>query len=344
VRVGIVLLTGIGDVVHGLPVANALKRDDPGTRILWVAEPAPAEVLRHHPAVDEVVVFRKSRGVSGVFSLRNDLRDRSCQLALNMQRYGKSLFPLLLMGAGRRIGLPPSKTRDGISFFHTEHLPEGPWRHTQDLFLEFLDALEIPREPVEWRITLSREEERAQRTFFRELGGRPVAGMVLATANRHKDWPAERYVALAEALEGMGYRVLLLGGPGERERTAAQLVLELADADPISTLGDSVRRLIWLVQGSDLVVSPDTGPLHIAHALDVPVVGLFGHSNPWRVGPWRRFRDLVVDRYTDPGAEPDPSGYEPKDGRMERIAVDDVLERVERARERYGAGTRKALA
>lgn len=340
-RVGMILLTGIGDVVHGLPVANAIKRARPRSRILWVAEPAPAKVLLHHPAVDEVVVFRRARGASGVLSLWKEMRGRSCPVALNLQRYGKSLFPLVFMRAGRRIGLPPSKTRDGVAFFHTEHVPEGPWRHTQELFLEFLDVLGVPREPVEWRITLSEQEREEQRAFFRELGPGPVAGLVLASANPEKDWPAARYAPLADELEAMGYTVLLLGGPSEGERQAARRVLDEARGEPISTLGDSVRRLIWLIRGSDLVVSPDTGPLHIAHALDVPVVGLFGHSNPWRVGPWKRFHDLVVDRYTDPDEEPDPSSYQPRDGRMERISVEDVLERVERARQRYGAGERK---
>jgi heptosyltransferase I len=94
--------------------------------------------------------------------------------------------------------------------------------------------------------------------------------------------------------------------------------------------------MMWMVAGVDLLISPDTGPLHLAHALGTPVIGLFGHTNPARVGPWRAFRDLVVDRYTEPGAPPDPTGYEPKLGRMERIAVADVLERVERARAIYG--------
>ena len=101
--------------------------------------------------------------------------------------------------------------------------------------------------------------------------------------------------------------------------------------------------MMWTVDGIDLLVSPDTGPLHVAHALAVPVVGLFGHTSPWRVGPWRRYRDLVVDAYTEPGEAPDPSAYEPKLGRMETIGVDAVLERVMRAAVRYGARERKRL-
>jgi heptosyltransferase I len=108
-----------------------------------------------------------------------------------------------------------------------------------------------------------------------------------------------------------------------------------AGRPPVDATGDSVRRLMTRIAGSSLVIAPDTGPLHLAHAMGVPVIGLFGHTNPWRVGPYRRFRDLVIDRYTDPGAPPDPADYLPKSGRMETITVRDVLEKVEVARWRY---------
>ncbi|MBW3533735.1 MAG: glycosyltransferase family 9 protein [Gemmatimonadetes bacterium] len=336
----IVLLTGIGDVVHGLPLATDLKRDDPTRRVVWVAEPAPARVLDHHPDVDEVVVFHKRRGLAGLMALAESFRGRSCDLTLNMQRYLKGAFPALLSGAAVRVGLPPSKTRDGVAWLNTHHLPEGPWRHTQDMLLEYRDVLGLPPlARVLWRIRFSAPERAAQRRFLEALPpGRPVAGLVLGTANAKKDWPAERYPPLAAALTDMGYAVVLVGGPSPRERRVADLVLATRPAGVVDGLGDSVRAMMTQVDAADLLVSPDTGPLHIAHALDTPVVGLFGHTNPARVGPWRRFRDLVVDRYTDAGDPSDPSGYEPRMGRMETIAVEDVLSRVERARDRYGAG------
>ena len=117
----------------------------------------------------------------------------------------------------------------------------------------------------------------------------------------------------------------------------ARRIVTVSRASPVWALEDSVRRLLWKIQGSNLVISPDTGPLHIAHALDVPVIGLYGHTNPWRVGPYSKFHDLVVDRYTDLGEAPDSGAYAPKEGRMERIQAADVIARVERARERYGA-------
>jgi heptosyltransferase I len=84
------------------------------------------------------------------------------------------------------------------------------------------------------------------------------------------------------------------------------------------------------------VIAPDTGPVHIARALDIPVIGLYGHTNPWRVGPYRKFQDLWVDSYDEPGAPPDPANFEPRHERMERITVDDVMVRVHRAIGLYG--------
>ena len=337
-RICVVLLTGIGDVVHGLPVVNALMDEDPLREIVWVAEPGPAQLLRGHPSVREVVVFEKRSGIGGVLRLWRELRGRSFDLALNLQRYFKSVFPTIFSGAEVRIGLPPSKTRDGVSWFNTHHIAEAPWKHTQDLFLDALDVLGV-REPgrLEWRISLSPDEEREARSFFSRFDDRPVVGVVTGTANPRKDWIPGSYLPLVEALENdFGFQVLLLGGPGRRERETARRIMAGSGAAPVWGMEDSVRRLISKIRGSRLVISPDTGPVHIAHALDVPVIGLYGHTNPWRVGPYSKYHDLWVDRYTEPGEPPDPSGYDSKEGRMELIDVESVLERVERARERYG--------
>jgi len=288
--------------------------------------------------VDRIVVFRSREGVAGVRALHRAMRDVRADLTLNVQRYFKSVWPTLFSGSPLRVGLPPSKTRDGVRFVHTHVVEETPWKHSQDLFLDFRGALGVPRDaPVAWGITFSAEERAEQATFRATLEpDRPVVSLVLASANPRKDWHAEGYAAVADRAEReLGAQVLLLGGPSDRERRLADGVRARAATSPRDCLGDSVRRLMGLVALSDVVVAPDTGPLHIAHALGVPVVGLFAHTNPWRVGPYRRYHDLVVDRYTDPGEEPDPAGYLPKDHRMDMITVDDVMDRLHRARERY---------
>ncbi len=126
-------------------------------------------------------------------------------------------------------------------------------------------------------------------------------------------------------------QLLLVGGPGERETAIAREIQRTAGVPVAWGLGDGVRRHIWLLGNSDVVVAPDTGPLHIARAVGTPVVGLYGHSNPWRVGPYRAYEDLWIDRYTEPGAPPDPSSFAPKSGRMAQIRADEVLAKVAQA-------------
>lgn len=332
-NVCIVLLTGLGDVIHGLPVVNALKDHDPSRRITWVVEPMPAAALRHHPSVDEVVVYRKKDGLRGLRDLRRDLAGRAIDLALNLNVYLKSAWPTLLSRAPHRLGFGRDRAREGTWLAANHHLPPAPRRHTQDLFLEFLDHLGVPHGAPEWRIAFTAEERRQQAEFFAPLRDRPVVAIVPASAQASKDWLADRYARVVDALAGdFGYRTVLVGGPGAREQAIAREITERASVPPVWALGDSVRRLMWLVGGADLVIAPDTGPVHIARALGVPVIGLYGHTNPWRVGPYRAWQELWVDRYTEPGAAPDPSDATAKPGRMERITVEDVLERVQRAR------------
>jgi heptosyltransferase I len=309
----------------------------PHAEVTWIAEPAPAQVLKHHAHLHRVVVFRPRDGIRGVLGLRREMQGFQADLTLNIQRYFKGIWPTVFSRARYRVGLPRSKTRDGVRFSLTHSLQDGPWKHTQDMFLDFRGALGVPRDaPVTWDVRLSLEEEEEGRALCATLSGRPVASLVLASANPAKDCPPSLLAEVADALaEDYGFEVMLLGGPSSRERNIVSEVLRQASTPPVDATGDSVRRLMTRIAVSSLVIAPDTGPLHIAHAMGVPVIGLFGHTNPWRVGPYQRFRDLVVDRYTEPGAARDPARYLPRNGRTERITVQDVLEKVELAQWRY---------
>ena len=331
-HVCIVLLTGLGDVVHGLPVVNAMKRAWPATRITWVVEPMPAGILRPHPAIDEVIVYDKKQGVGGVLALRRQLAGRQFDLAINFNIYFKSIFATLFSGARERWTFGRDRARDGVWLAGNRHLPARPRRHTQDMFLEFVEVLGIDPYPLVWRLVITPDEMVQQRDFVERLDGRAAVAIVPASANRKKDWPADRYVEVVNAIEhDLGARAVLVGGPGEREVGAARHIESHASRPPLWMMGDGVRRLIWILDACAAAVSPDTGPLHIARALDTPVVGLFGHTNPWRVGPYRAFEELWIDAYTEPGDDPDPSDFTPKLGRMETIDARAVIEKVERA-------------
>jgi len=164
--------------------------------------------------------------------------------------------------------------------------------------------------------------------------------MVVATSKPEKDWFPERWVEVADALhEQFGMQVVLVGGKSERELAAERIVMEKARYKPRSELGSGLRNLVGILDASALVLSPDTGPLHMAVALERPVISLMGYTNPKRTGPYRRFHDLIVDAYGDPG-ENYPISMENRPGRMKRIETRDVLDKIALWKERYAANTR----
>ena len=129
-------------------------------------------------------------------------------------------------------------------------------------------------------------------------------------------------------------QVVLVGGQSEREQDAERTILTRARHKPRSELGSGLRKLVSILDASSLVLSPDTGPLHISVALDRPVISLMGYTNPKRTGPYRRFQDLIIDAYGDPGEDYGIT-MENRPGRMKRIQTRDVLEKVEVWRDRY---------
>ena len=183
---------------------------------------------------------------------------------------------------------------------------------------------------------LTDAERESQREYFRGAAGKPVATVIPASASHKKDWVPERWAEVADSLADSGFHVVLAGGPGEREQRIGRAIVAGAKIKPEWAMGDSIRRLMWLIGGSSLVIAPDTGPVHIARALNVPVIGIYGHTNPWRVGPWRAYEDLWVDHYTDSQSGPDPSDRKPKWEVMETISTGEVLEKVQLAVEKYG--------
>ncbi|NIR42834.1 MAG: glycosyltransferase family 9 protein [Gemmatimonadetes bacterium] len=332
-RICMVLLSGIGDVVHGLPIVNALERDDPERRITWIVESLGALLLRPHPAIDEVITFDRRRGLTAVTGLWRALRRLEFDTVINFNVYFKAIVPTAIARAPDKLAFGRDRARDLVWLFANHRLPARQTRHTQDRFLEFLAYLGIETEPIEWRIQLTEEEREAQSEFFRALAGRPTVGLVPTSGRPLKDWPVERFAETATALErDFGFEVVLLGGPGARETERARAVAESSEAAPRWALGNDLRRLVYLIDGLDLLIAPDTGPVHIARALGTPVIGLYGHTDPHEVGPYRAYEDLWIDRSRDEPERHAPGGW---DQRMELIAVSDVLDRVERALERY---------
>jgi heptosyltransferase I len=335
-------MSAVGDAVHVLPVINALKRANSLTRITWVLQPGPAALVRGHRSVDEIIVFDRSRGWRAFAAVRSELAKRTFDLVINLQVYFKAGIVTSFTRAPIKLGFDRSRARDFNWLFTNRKIPARPVQHVQDQYFEFLGALGLSPEPVEWDLGPWPKERTWQKDFIASID-RPIASIVIATSKPEKDWIPERWAEVCDILyEQYGMQVVLVGGTSERERAAERLVIAKARHRPRTELGSGLRRLVSILDASSLVISPDTGPLHMSVALDVPVISLMGYTNPKRTGPYRKFHDLIVDAYGDPG-EDYPISMENRPGRMPRIQVRDVLERVERWRVAYaGASTASA--
>ena len=332
-RVCVVLLSAVGDVVHTLPIVNALKRDDPTRHISWLLQPGPATLVRGHPAVDEVIVVERGRGWRGFLDARRALHARQFDVALALQDYLKAGVLAAFTRAPVRLGFDRARARDLSWLFTNAHLPPHPRQHVQDEYLEFLEALGIRAEPLEWRLG-PRDAERAWQRDFVSRFDRPIVSLVVGSSRPEKDWNAGRWAELAGALhDAYGLAPVVVGARTPREVHAEQTILARARAT-VSALDSGLPRLTAILDASALVISLDTGPLHMAVALGRPVVSLMGYTNPLRYGPYRRFQDLVVSAYgetTRDGA----LATDRRPGRMQRISVRDVLDAVDRWRAAY---------
>jgi heptosyltransferase I len=338
-RVCIVMMSAVGDAVHVLPVIAALKRANPAMHLTWVLQPGPATLVRGHPLVDEIIEFDRSAGLRGFLEIRRELGRRAFDLVINLQVYFKAGVITSFVRSPVKLGFDRARARDFNWLFTTHRIPPHAMQHVQDQYFEFCDWLDVPHEPVEWGLGPWAGEREWQREFYARLD-RPAAPIVVATSKPDKDWMPERWAEVCDALHAdFGLQPVLVGGRSPREEHAAQVILEHTHHKPVSALGSGLRKLVSIFDGAALVLSPDTGPLHVSVALDRPVVSLIGYSNPKRVGPYRKFRDLMIDAYGEP-EEDYPVSMENRRGRMGKISVRDVLDRVELWRSRYAGAER----
>jgi heptosyltransferase I len=333
-RIGIVMMSAVGDAVHVLPLLTALKRHAKDARITWVLQPGGAALVRGHWAVDEIIPFDRGRGWRAYPAVRRELARRPFDLVLALQVYFKAGIVTSFTHAPVKLGFDRARARDLNWLFTTHRIHAREGQHVQDQYFEFLDALGVPRGPIAWDLGPWEHERPRQREFFAPFD-RPIAPIVVATSKAEKDWMPERWAQVADVLyTDFGLQPVLVGGKSSRELAAERSILGLARTPVVSALGSGLRNLVGIIDGAALVLSPDTGPLHMTVALNRPVISLMGYTNPKRVGPYRRYHDLLVDAYGDPG-EDYPISMENRAGRMQRIGVRDVLDRVELWRSRY---------
>jgi lipopolysaccharide heptosyltransferase II len=285
-RILFVLLGAIGDVTRALPLLTRVRRAYPSAHIAWAVEPAAAPLLDYHPALNDLLLYQRSRGVQALLPFLRRVRQQHFDLVIDLQRHLKSGFISFWSGAPTRLGFHRQNTKEGNWLFNTQTIDAIPdFSLKLGQYLNFADALGLPSDGVSFDLRLRPEEEQHIETLLAETP-RPFAVFFLGSRWPSRFWFPQATAEVAQALQQeYGMAVVLVGG--QSEVGFAQEVCVATNGELTNLSGKTtLRDLIGIFSRARLAMGPDSGPMHIAAATGIPVISLWGATSPIRSAPW----------------------------------------------------------
>jgi len=346
----IVKLSAIGDVVHSLPFLEALRKRFPGARIDWVVEEDSSQVLVGHPALNRVILSRRkswqrrlSKTANPLFvfgellDFLNELRSCQYDLVIDLQGLLKSGILVGLSKGKRKIGM--SGSREGAGLFLNERpIPVDYGRHAIERYLTVTRYLGCNGAGGGGKIPFTESEGKSIDAILEHhrIGKRPLIAINPMAKWPTKLWEIDRFAVLAGRMrEELGCEIVFTGSSGDRP--VIDDVVGRMTNPPLNLAGrTSLKELAYLYTRCRLLVSTDTGPMHVAAAMGCPVVALFGPTAPWRTGPYGTAHTVIR---THAGCSPCFKKRCDHMTCMKEIRVDQVFEGV---KEVLAAGSRSA--
>jgi len=296
-RILIVRLGSLGDLVHTLPAVAALRRRFPHATIDWLVDAPHRSFLELVPIISSLVVL-PARTAAAWLETRRELRARNYDVALDFQGLLKSAALARLSGAKRVIGFDRASLREGMAApLYTERVEVDDSRHVIRKNLQLVASIVGAQgatafERLEFPLAVTASAGIQQ---FLKSAKTPFALLNPGAAWPNKRWPPDRFAAVARHLRDRhGLSSVVLWGPGELD--AANAIVRDSGGSAQLAPETGLPDLVGLAQHARLMISGDTGPTHIAGALGVPIVALFGPTTPVRNGPWSP-DDISIERY-----------------------------------------------
>lgn len=349
-RVCILRLSALGDCANVVPVIHTLQAARPDIRLTWIINQAEAALVADLPGVD-VLAFDKRGGRAAIRALGKRIKGQHFDALLNMHASWRANRISRLIKAERKIGFDARRARDCQRLFVGERIPRIDSRHVVDGFLAFAGHIGMPEPVYDWRVPIA-DTDREQAA--RLLGGdtREILFISPCSSHSRRNWQADRYAAAADhAVRRHGLRCVIVGAPSAQEKTMGQAI-EAAMTEPADNLvgATTLKQLIALFERGRLLVSPDSGPAHMASAAAIPTISLHAATDPRRSGAYLS-RELCVDyfaraaakyRNTTPDELPWGTRIEDDDSVMALIPVEAVTQRIDQAMAHGGSAQKTA--
>jgi heptosyltransferase I len=331
----ILRLSAIGDTCHIVPVLRTMQEVWPATRFTWIIAKSESRLMRLIEGVEFIIVDKRA-GLGALPAVSRQLAGRSFDLLLHMQVALRASLIALQVRAAVKLGFDRARARELQWLFTNARIAERSREHVLDSFFGFLQALGIKERALRWDIPLPP----AAQEYAHSLVPDAQPTLVVSPCSSHvqRNWRPERYAAVAEhAVRRHGMRVILSGGPSALERATGAAIVRAARVPLTNQIGrDTLPELLALLARATVLLSPDSGPVHMATMVGTPVVGLYGATNPARSGPYlsqawcinaygeaaRRFR------HREPEELPWATKIE-EPGVMELIQVEEVIAKLD---------------
>jgi heptosyltransferase I len=335
-QVCLLRLSAIGDTCHALAALRAFQSAWPQSKFTWIIGKVEAKLMTAVLPEIEFITFDKSATAKELWRLRGILRGRRFDLLLDMQLSFRASLVSSLVNAPIKLGFDRERARELQWWFTNARIAPAASEHVLDSFMGFARACGIPSKPPCWHPSLGPAEiEYARRIVTDE---RPTLLISPCSSHTARNWLAERYAAVADhAAAAHKMRVVLVGGRSSIETRMGEAIAATARTPLQNTIGqDTLPQLLALMSQSTVLLTPDSGPAHMATMVALPVIGLYAATNPARAGPYNS-RQWCVDKYDEaaqkylgrPAAQLPWTTKIERSGVMELIGVNDVKAKLD---------------
>jgi len=338
----ILRLSAIGDACHAVPIVRTLQQAWPATQLTWIVGRSEARLMRLLDGVEFITVDKRA-SLAGLRALRRELAGRRFEVLLHMQLALRASLVASCVAARVKLGFDRARARELQWLFTNARIAPRTREHVLDSFFGFPAALGITERLLRWDLRLPAEAQ----SYAGRLVPDSQPTLVISPCSSHplRNWRAARYAAVAEhAVGSHRMRVILAGGPSEGERRMGAAIEAACRVPLTNQIGkDTLPELLALLARTTVLLTPDSGPAHMATMVGTPVVGLYAATNPARSGPYLSLHQCV-DAYpqaarTFRGCEPGELPWMHKieePGVMDLIEVDQVTAKLD---ELLGSGS-----
>ncbi len=330
--------SSLGDICHMLPFIFTVRKEYPNAKISWVIGKNEADFLGNINGI-QFIVFDRNNTLKSYFSIYKKLKKIKFDVMFIMQVSLRANIISLLIESKIKIGYDLNRSSDLHSIFSNRKIQSSKHSHVVDVFLSFLNVLSIEKSNFIYKWDI--EERITKKELFEKFFGLQDKYFVLSPCSRsaNRNWLVDRYAAVADYINiNFGIQCVLSSSTNSFEEEFVKDIVSSMKSKPLNLSGrTNLHELYSLVKNSELLISPDSGPIHIATCAGKPVIGLYGVTNTVRAGPYNS-RDLCIDKYNQAllkykGLESHQAKWRYKNNNknvMSLISTEEVIKKIDK--------------